>query len=124
MRSGLFRFFLDENVPRRIADRLSSEGHDVVEVAAGPLRGKPDDYLWRRAAAEGRIFVTRDIGATALPIRPAPLAIILLRGPETLTAVHLDAMFAAFWNLVEREQLAGHLVSVRPGGYRMHRIRI
>jgi hypothetical protein len=33
-------------------------------------------------------------------------------------------MFAAFWDCVEREQLAGHLVSVRPGGYRMHRIRV
>lgn len=118
----MFRFFLDENVPRRLADRLRAEGHDVVEVAAGKLRGKPDDFLWRRAAAEGRIFVTRDIGATALPIRPAPLAIILMRGPETLTAAHLDAMFAAFWETVERHQLAGHLVSVRPGGYRMHRI--
>jgi predicted nuclease of predicted toxin-antitoxin system len=120
----LFRFFLDENVPRRIAERLRSEGHDVVEVAAQPFRGSPDDFLWRRAAAEHRIFVTRDIGATALPIRPAPPAIILLRGPETLTALHLDAMFAAFWDCVEREQLAGHLVSVRPGGYRMHRIRV
>ncbi len=120
----MFRFFLDENVPRRIADRLRSEGHDVVEVGAQPFRGSPDDYLWRRAVAAQRIFVTRDIGATALPIRPAPLAIILLRGPETLTAIHLDTMFAAFWNSVEREQLAGQWVSVRPGGYRMHRIRV
>ena len=119
----MFRFILDENLPRRIAERLKAEGHDVVEVAAGPLRGKPDDYLWRRAAADGRIFVTRDIGATALPIRPAPLAIILLRGPETLTAVQLDGTFATFWGQVERDGLMGHLVSVRPGGYRMHRIR-
>ena len=68
----MFRFFLDEDVPRRIAERLRLEGHDLVEVAAQPFRGSPDDYLWRRAAAEDRIFVTRDIGATALPIRPAP----------------------------------------------------
>jgi predicted nuclease of predicted toxin-antitoxin system len=120
----LYRFFLDENIPRRIAERLRAEGHDVVEVVAGPLRGKPDDYLWRRAATEGRVFVTRDIGATALPIRPAPASIILLRGPETLTAVQLDAMFGAFWDRVERADLAGHLVSVRPGGYRLHRIRV
>jgi len=33
-------------------------------------------------------------------------------------------MFAAFWDCVEREQLAGQWVSVRPGGYRMHRIRV
>ena len=52
------------------------------------------------------------------------MAIILLRGPETLTAIHLDTMFAAFWNYVEREKMAGHLFSVRPGGYRMHRIRV
>ena len=66
----MFRFFLDENVPRRIAERLRSEGHDVVEVTAQPFRGSPDDYLWRHASAEHRIFVTRDIGATALPRDP------------------------------------------------------
>jgi hypothetical protein len=48
----LFRFFVDENVPGRIAERLRSEGHDVVEATAQAFRGSPDDYLWRRAAAE------------------------------------------------------------------------
>jgi predicted nuclease of predicted toxin-antitoxin system len=122
-RTALSRFLLDENIPRRIAARLRAAGDDVVEAAAGPGRGSPDEVLWRRAATESRIFLTRDIGATALPIRPAPAAVILLRGPDTLTAIELDRMFGAFWDQVDRTGVLGHVVSVRPGSFRLRLIR-
>lgn len=119
----MFLFLLDENVPRRLAGRLRAEGHDVVEAGAQPLRGSSDDVLWKLAAAQGRIFVTRDVGATAFSFRPAPAAVILLRGPETLNAGQIDEMFGAFWNHTDKDRVFGHVVSVRPGGYRVHRIR-
>ncbi len=117
------RFLLDENIPRRIASRLRAKDHDVLEAGAEPLRGSIDEVLWKRAADEGRIFVTRDLGAASLAIRPAPAAIILLRGPDTLTASQVDAMFSVFWDHVDKEHVFGHVVSVRPGHYRLHRIR-
>ncbi len=122
-RNALFRFLVDENVPRRVAVRLRALGHDVVEAGVAATRGSSDDTLWRQAASQGRIFVTRDVGATALSIRPSPVAIVLLRGPDTFTAVQIDAMFGAFWDHVDKDEITGHVVSVRPGGYRVHRLR-
>lgn len=117
------RFLLDENIPHRISDRLRQTGHDVIEATAPDLRGSRDEELWKLAAREGRIFVTRDERAAGLRVRPQPPAVVLLRVPDQSTAAAIDALFAAFWGTVDPARLSGHLVSVRHGRYRYFRLR-
>jgi hypothetical protein len=112
------RFLLDENIPGGIAAALRAGGHDVVEASAQPMRGAPDENLWLRAAGERRIFVTRDIGAANLSLRPAPPGVILLRVPYRMRGMAITATFVAFWHSFDPAGIPGNLVVLRPGRYR------
>ena len=53
------RFLIDENLPYSLIRFLQDSGHDVLDIAASPLRGSPDEKLWKLAAREKRVLVTR-----------------------------------------------------------------
>jgi hypothetical protein len=56
------RLLLDEMHAPAVADALTTDGWDVLAVAARPsLRGTPDEELLAYAAAEGRAMVTENI---------------------------------------------------------------
>ena len=56
------RLLLDEHYAAEIAERLRSDGHDVVAVVGdAELRALPDAELFRWAAGRGRRIVTENI---------------------------------------------------------------
>lgn len=55
------RIKLDENLPVRLADILSSLGHDVDTIPQERLSGATDPVVWRAAQAAGRFFITQDL---------------------------------------------------------------
>ena len=54
------RFYLDEHVPTAVAQGLRRRGVDVMTVVDAGLRSADDEAQLAFAAAEGRVFVTRD----------------------------------------------------------------
>lgn len=56
------RLLLDEHFsPRRVGDKLTSAGHDVLAIAEVPAyAGLPDEQVLELAATEGRVLVTRN----------------------------------------------------------------
>ncbi|HEX3883125.1 MAG TPA: DUF5615 family PIN-like protein [Stellaceae bacterium] len=75
------RFLLDMNLPPLLADQLNAEGHDAVHVLGAGYGAFPDQQIFARAAAEGRIVVTFDLdfGEIAGLADPAASGVILLR---------------------------------------------
>ncbi len=56
------RLLLDEMYPRRLAEQLRVEGHDVVVVVELPdLVGREDAEVVRWARTHGRIVVTENV---------------------------------------------------------------
>ena len=56
------RLLLDEMYPRRLADQLPAEGHDVVAVVELPdLVGREDTEVARWAREHGRVVVTENV---------------------------------------------------------------
>lgn len=56
------RLLLDEMFPRAMADQLSTKGHDVRAVVAGPeFVGLPDEEVLIGATEAGRALVTANI---------------------------------------------------------------
>ena len=53
---------LDEHMARSHQAFLRQKGYDVDHVYDEGLSGQPDDRVWARACAEGRFFVTLDLG--------------------------------------------------------------
>jgi len=56
------RLLLDEHFsPRRVGDKLTAAGHDVLAIAQVPAcAGLPDEHVLELAAAERRVLVTRN----------------------------------------------------------------
>jgi predicted nuclease of predicted toxin-antitoxin system len=52
---------LDENMPARLAERLSAAGHDTDTVQYEGLSGQPDDNVWQAAQNAGRFLITQDL---------------------------------------------------------------
>ncbi len=56
------RLLLDEMYPRRLAEQLRAEGHDVVAVVELPdLVGREDTEVVRWSRADGRVVVTENV---------------------------------------------------------------
>lgn len=56
------RLLLDEMYPRRLAEQLRAEGHDVVAVVELPdLVGREDAEVTRWAREHGRVVVTENV---------------------------------------------------------------
>ena len=54
------RYHLDEHVHRAVAEGLRQRGVDVTTTVEAGLAGASDDSQLAFAAADGRVFVTRD----------------------------------------------------------------
>jgi predicted nuclease of predicted toxin-antitoxin system len=55
------RFLVDENLPLSLIRFLQESGHNVFDVAGSSLRGSPDQRLWKLAAREKRVLITKDL---------------------------------------------------------------
>jgi hypothetical protein len=56
------KLLLDEMYPRRLAEQLRAEGHDVVAVVELPdLIGREDPEVARWAREHGRVVVTENV---------------------------------------------------------------
>ncbi len=62
---------LDENMPHDLAELLGASGHEAATVAEENLSGADDQAVLRRAASEGRLLMTLDVGFA--DIRKYPL---------------------------------------------------
>jgi predicted nuclease of predicted toxin-antitoxin system len=111
------RFLVDENLPSNIADLLRVLGHDTMHVSETHLRGASDRVVWRFAADEGRILVTRDLDFP-LPDTPKPPGLILLRVPDSFTRGQIGEVMSAFAAEDSIEQSAGRITVVSPGRVR------
>ncbi len=116
------RFLLDENLPRRLADLLTEQGHDVLDVARSPNRGAPDETIWRLAADEDRMLLTRDLGFAYPGTRPAPPAVILVRVPSELLAASVAALVTEALKATPEDELGGRVTVISPGRIRSRRL--
>lgn len=111
-------FLLDENLPRRLAEVLRDQGHDVVAVSDSPLRGSADLFIWQEAAQQGRILITRDLDFPLPAVRPMPPGLVLIRAPDTYTADDLARLLLDLLNDRDLQELLGRITVVTPGRVR------
>lgn len=112
-------FLVDENLPFSIVSYLESNNHDVLDVAATPLRGSPDKALWARAAADGRVIVTRDLDFPIPGLKPYPAGVILLRVPPDYTAMQITEVFTSSFSKMAQEELFHNVAVFSPGRIRI-----
>lgn len=116
------RFLVDENLPFSLVQLLQESGHDIFDVVASPLRGSPDEQLWKLAAREQRILVTKDLDFPLPQIRPYPPGLVLIRVPDTFTGEQITRLVANALRTTKLKDLEGHITVIAPGQIRMRRL--
>ncbi len=89
---------LDENLPIRLASRLSKLGHDVHTVEDEGLSGADDPRVWESAQQEKRFLITQDLDFSDVR-RFAPgshYGVLLVRLQEPSRQALLDRVQALF----------------------------
>lgn len=81
------KFLVDQNVPRRLADHLREQAHDVTVMAKDYPHSLPDETVLSIVTTEDRIVITldRDFGELIFHRKLARAGVIYLRGMDRLT---------------------------------------
>jgi predicted nuclease of predicted toxin-antitoxin system len=112
------RFVADENISRRVIDRLRADGNDVMSVA-GPLAGIPDTEVLKVAEAESRILITedQDFGELVVRQRLGIRGVVLLELDRLSTETEADRVAEVV--AAHADQLAGNLIVIEPACIRV-----
>ena len=116
------RFLVDENLPFSLIRFLQKSNHDILDVAASPIRGSSDEQLWRLAARERRILVSKDLDFPLPQLRPYPLGLILVRVPDTFTGEQITRLFSKALESIELKDFENHITVVSPGQIRTRKL--
>ena len=68
----MWRFLVDENMPRQVAVRLQAAGHYAEDVREVGLTSRPDSEVWAYAQAHGETVLTRDKDFADIRAYPTP----------------------------------------------------
>jgi predicted nuclease of predicted toxin-antitoxin system len=117
-----WRFLVDENLPRDLAERLRAAGYAAEHVVDVGLRGRSDPEVYAHAQAHGETLVTIDLGFGNVLLYPAPHAgIVVARLPETLPIVQRLELIVDALATLTGQPLEGALVTVEVGRVRVRR---
>jgi len=107
------RFVADENVSRRVVERLRADGHDVMLVA-GMLSGMSDTDVLKLAQTETRILITedRDFGELIFRQQLSVRGVVLLELDRLSTEAEADRVAQAVSAYAHR--LLNNLCVVEP----------
>ena len=113
---------IDEDLPRLLAEVLSSRGYDARTVRQQGLQGITDELLWKRVQAENRWLITADKGFADLRLHPpgSHAGLILLRPYEESRRAYVKLTEAAL-AAIDLADLTGAVVVVTDHGIRVRR---
>jgi predicted nuclease of predicted toxin-antitoxin system len=112
------RFLADENVSRRVVERLRADGHDVIAVAQSG-QGASDKHVVEMANAEGRILITedRDFGELVVRQRLGIAGVMLLEVDRLTNSAEANRVGDVV--STHADKLVGNLVVVEPTRLRL-----
>ena len=104
------QFKTDENLPREVADLLTTHGHDAVSVPEQQLAGQPDVKVTQVCQSELRALLALDLDFSDIRAYPPEdySGIIVLR-PALQNITSLLRLMNRIIPLLGQEVLAGHL---------------
>lgn len=107
------RFLVDNQLPAALAVWLRSKGCSADHVFDLGLAQSSDDIIWRRAAAEGAVILTKDEDFAQMTVLlPESVVVVWLRVGNCRTAALLDSMERLWPRIVEQLDLGSRLVEV------------
>ena len=108
------RFLVDNQLPAALARFLNERGHDAQHVLDLQLDEAIDLVVWRRAASEGRVVVSKDEDFLHFATQPnAATALVWVRLPNCRKTVLLAAFEGALPALITALEAGNRVVEIR-----------
>ena len=104
------KFIVDNQLPAALARWLAARSADAVHVLDIALEATPDTDIWSRAAAEGRIVVSKDEDFFHLANRDGDTGCLLWVRLGNCRTAALLARFESAWPGIEQSFAAGHRI--------------
>jgi predicted nuclease of predicted toxin-antitoxin system len=119
----MWKFLIDEDMPRSTAVVLRQAGHSVEDVRDVGLRGRSDQEVFQYAQAQGAILLTADKGFSNIVRFPlgTHTGILVIRVPNELPTQAVNHEVLRALEDLEGEDLAGLLMIVEVGRTRVRR---
>lgn len=120
--TSMWRFLVDENLPRLVTQRLRAAGYDVEDARDVGLRSQPDSVVFAYAQAHSRTIVTLDKGLASITQYPRPHAgIVAARVPGKLSLDAKADVIMGGLSQVQGTAFADTVVIIEPGQVRVRR---
>jgi predicted nuclease of predicted toxin-antitoxin system len=118
------KFLVDQNRPPQLAEALRRAGHDAVHTEELGLERAPDNELFDRAAADGRIIISGDTDFTAMLAERGSKApsLILFRMRGRRRAAEQAALLLANLDAVADDLNGGAIVVLQDERVRVRRL--
>jgi predicted nuclease of predicted toxin-antitoxin system len=118
----VWRFLVDENLPRVLAKRLRAAGFFAEDVRDVGLQHRPDTEVWAYVQAHQETLITEDKGIANTRNYPPPHAgIVVSDSPDILTiATQIQLLLDGLASLVG-QSLANAVITISPGRVRVRR---
>ena len=120
----MWRFLVDEDMPRSTARALRATGHAAEDVRDVGLGGQPDEAIFARAQETDAVLVTADLGFANVLTFPlgTHAGLIVARLPNELPTDAVNAELLRALDDVQGESLRGALVILEVGRTRIRRL--
>lgn len=120
--AGIWRFLIDENMPRLLAPRLQAEGYIAEDVHDVGLATRPDTEVWAYAQAHSAILLTKDKDFADIRAYPPPHAgIVIADVPDVITVATLVQLILDGLASLVGQSLTNAVVTIAPGRVRIRR---
>lgn len=117
-----WRFLVDENLPRYVAERLRAESYIAEHVVEIGLRGYTDADVFAHAQQEQQTIVTTDIGfGNVLHYPPPHAGIIVVRLPDNVSILRRTELIVGALKQLLQTVLNDSLITVEVGRVRVRK---
>jgi predicted nuclease of predicted toxin-antitoxin system len=119
----MWKFLIDEDIPRSTTAVLREAGHSVEDVRDVGLRGRSDQEVFQYAQSQGAALLTADKGFSSIVRFPlgTHAGILVVRVPDELPTQTINHEVLRALKDLEGEDLAGLLMVVEVGRTRIRR---
>ena len=102
-------FYLDENMPKEVADGLRTRNIDVITTPEIGHMGLKDEEHLAYALAEGRVFVTQDEDFLVLHSKQIPHAGIAYYKPRTKSNKDVIRGLVLIYDVLDADEMMNHV---------------
>jgi len=119
----MFKFVIDEDMPRSTSSLLRDKGFEVLDVRDCGLRGSRDKEVFEFAQKEDAVILTGDLGFGNLLKFPvgSHSGIVIVHFPNEISAAELNNQISKELDNLTEDDLKGNLIILEPGKIRIRR---